>query len=163
VRVSSQNPDTIAQLRDLVQREHNLLRELVDVMASERDKLLSGSELDIILLEKRHLLETLELATQTRLKWLRAQGIPARQREMRDHLAAAGAPAALMDEIAAFEASAAQCQQCNSALSPIIQRRHHYLNRASVSLGLGIDVCEASYSHLGQSLAESGTRHLGSA
>jgi flagellar biosynthesis/type III secretory pathway chaperone len=151
------------QLRDLVQREHNLLRELVKVMTGERDKLLNGSELEAVLLEKRDLLETLEAATQARLEWLRMQGIPPRHRDMHDHLEAAGAPADLMEEIAAFAASAAQCQQCNSALSPIIQRRHHYLNRASVSLGLGIDVSAASYSHLGQSLAESGTRHLGSA
>jgi flagellar biosynthesis/type III secretory pathway chaperone len=161
--VSSQNPDTIEQLRIFVQREHKLLRQLVEVMTSERDNLLNGSELEVILLEKRDLLEILEAATQTRLKWMRAQGIPARQHEMRNHLEAAGAPAALMEELAAFEASAAQCQQCNNALSPIIQRRHHHLNRASVSLGLGNDVCKASYSHLGQSLAESDTRHLGSA
>ena len=159
----SSNPELLEQLHSLVRREHSLLRELVELMASERDNLLAGSELDTILLKKRDLLDALEATTQNRLKWLRAQGIPARHGEMCKHLEASGAPSALMDEIAAFEACATQCQQSNSALSPIIHRRHHYLNRASVSLGLGIDVREASYSHLGQSLAESGTRHLGSA
>ena len=162
--MSYPDPALTAQLRALLRREHNLLRELLDLMSSERAALLASEELRDILEQKSSLLKQVEAATTERLHWMRQQGIAVDETDQRDSIFRLTGSADLVRQYDEFIASAQACRQANQGLGQINRRRGQFIHRTAAGLGLAAQPQDRNYSPRGRSGgATAESRLLGSA